>query len=134
MVEKLYESFIFQSDYLFLYNPSGDPDDYRMVGDLYEDDGISAYLNIVSDPHGTENLRTGAYYYVIPQSGMTFPFLFACAAQRYALIEQTAFADLGGLSDDYSRTVVYKEAGANFRSWVYFYPSEEPANLLQKMR
>ena len=51
---------------------------------------------------------------------MTFPLLFSCAAERYALIKRTVIADDGCLTDDNAGPVIDKESLSDLSPRVNF--------------
>ena len=65
---------------------------------------------------------------------MTFSFVFSCAAQCHALIQQTIFPDFGGFSNDNAHAVVNKQAFADLCTRVDLNTGHMPRKLRKRTR
>ena len=105
-----------------------------MVGNRTDDHRACADLDVIADRDVSKYLRAGADDHVIAQRRVALTFLFSRAAERHALVDEYVVADLGGLADHHSRSVIDEEAAADGGAGVDFDLRQEPAHLADESR
>src|SRR5204862_1735755 len=113
-----------------LDDAAGHADDGRPRRHFLNDDGVGADACALADDEAAQDLGAGAYHHTGAERRMTFrAAIERRAAERHALVDSAAVADLGGLADHHAHAVVDEDAGADFRARVDFDAGEEAPEM-----
>ena len=109
--------------------------DYRCIRrNFAENDRAGADFGTRTDSERTEYLCARTDHHIVLDGGVTFSFVFAGAAQRYALIYYHIIADHGGLADDYARAVIDKHSAPDVSAGMYFDSGEKAGETRKNAR
>ncbi|MPM60586.1 hypothetical protein SDC9_107438 [bioreactor metagenome] len=103
----------------------------RPCGHRFDDHGVAADLGAIAHLKAAQNLGTGAHHHVLAQRRVALGALVKRrAAQRHALVDRAAVADLGRLADDHTHCMIEEHAVADLRAGVDF-DAGEPARHMR---